>query len=717
MRKSVLFMCALIGMFLTSQAQYPAVTIQQIQTVSGTDLANCIGVSPFDGDTVVTTGVVVTYPDSNSLTDNNSGQIWIRNGFGDFSGLDVIQFFDPSVNGLTSLLPGDSVSITGVITEFGGSGDGETEIIPLDNVPISVLSFGANFAVTQISPCDLNNNNQENQLPTGEKWEGQYVELTDVTVTSVDPFSGGTRVSFVVQDQNGCKVNISDRYIVQRLPSGNPAGSFVAPNVGDQFDYIRGVVSHSPNGCTGSGGRGYELFPTRESDYKLNDSLSCPTTSNLMRNIVTPSSSQSVTVSVDLEDTDGVSSATLYYAVGVGNNNYTMAAMTLTSGTALNGTWEASIPAQSDGSFVKYYICSADINGNSCCNPDVPGGGDPEFYTVRDNGTTIYDVQFVPTSFSNASSGYEGMQVTVEGVVVASAESNNLGFVFIQQENQLAWAGIMLTDNPSLATLTMGQKVIVTGTVRENFGFTRIEQVSSIQTAGTGSINPIQLDPSIFTTYSHSNNEPYEGMIVELRNPTPGSIFVVEENSDAPSNFAEWRLGNSPFDPSTGCRVLTGRVTNSAYSSLAVSYVNDPQWETTDGIMTVPVQVVSQGDAFDWVRGIIAYTFGNFKLLPRNNADFAGGVNVDDGLAHRVVAYPNPVNDIFRVDYTFTGTQENATATVTDLMGRSLKVVALDELSGQADLQLQDLAAGTYILRVASENSGLIKTVKFNKVQ
>lgn len=715
MRKPLLLICALMGLFLTSQAQYPSVTIQQIQTVTPADLANCIGVSAYDGDTVTTTGVVVTYPDSNALTDNNSGQIWIRNGFGPFSGLDVIQFFDPSQNGLTSLAPGDSVSITGVITEFGG-GDGETEIIPLDNVPISVLSFGAAITPTVISPCDLNNSNQENQLPTGEEIEGSYVELQDVTVTNVTPFSGGTRVSFIVEDATGCAVNISDRYIVQRLPNGNPAGSFVAPNIGDKYDYIRGVVAHSPNGCTGSGGRGYEIHPTRVSDYELNDSLSCPTSSGVTRNHVTPTSSQTVTVTANIEDQDGVSSATLWYAVGASNNTYNQVAMTLGSGTMTNGTWTADIPAQGDGSFVKYYICAEDINMNACCNPDI-STNDPLFYTVRDNGTTIYDVQYVPTNFSNATSGYLDMEVTVEGVVVASAESNNLGFVFIQQENQLSWAGIMLTDNPSLATLTMGEKVTVTGTVRENFGFTRIEQVSAIQVNGTGTITPLQLDPSLFTSYSFTDNEPYEGMLVELRNPTPGSIFVVDGNPDAPSNFAEYRLGNDPFDPATGCRVLTGRVTNSAYSSLAVSYVNDPQWETTDGIMTVPVQVVNQGDAFGWVRGIIAYTFGNMKLLPRNNADFSGGVNVDEGLEHRIVAYPNPVSELFRVDYAFNGTQFNATATVTDLMGRTLKVAEMSELEGRLDIDVADLAAGTYILRIASESEGVLKTVKFNKVQ
>ncbi len=710
MRKFLLLFCVLFGFGLSAQAQFPNVTIQQIQDVPAATLGACVDSSSYNGDTVTVTGVVVTHPDSNSLTNTTRAQIWIRNGYGPFSGLDVIQFFDPSQNGMSSLLPGDSVQITGSIVEFGG---GETEIIPVDNANITILGSGANIQASVVQACDLNNSNQENQLPTGEPLEGLYVELQNVTVVSVDPFSGGTRVSFVVQDGNGCRVNISDRFLVQRLPNGNPAGTFVAPAVGAQYDYIRGIVQHSPNGCTGSGGRGYEVQPTRESDYDLNDSLSCPTASNIMRNIITPTSSQAVTVSADIEDLDGVASATLYYAVGVSNNSYTPVSMTLGSGSATNGNWSADIPAQSDGSFVKYYICTSDVNGNSCCFPDVPGSFDPLFYRVRDNGTTIFDVQFVPSSFSNGTSGYLDMEVTVEGVVTASAEANNLGFVFIQQENELAWAGIMCTDNPSLATLQVGQKVNITGTVRENFGFTRIQDVSSVQVNGTGTITPLQLDPSVFTTYDFATNEAYEGMLIELTNPQ-GQIFVVNENADAPSNFAEWRLGTDQFDPSNGTRVLTGRVTSSAYSSLNVSFVNDVQWASTDGIMNVSPVVVSAGDNFDWVRGVIAYTFGNMKILPRNDLDFSGGVSVSDGLGHSIAAYPNPVNDQFNLDYTFSTTQVNATANVYDLMGRNLKQVRLSEVAGKEVIDMQDLSAGAYILQISSDNAGMIKTVKFN---
>jgi predicted extracellular nuclease len=713
MRKFLPLIALLLCMGLTAYAQYPLVTVQDIQTVTPANLTACIEASPIVGDTVRVTGTLVQKPDSAAITDNNSFQFWIRNGYGEFSGLDIIGFFDPNLINVTSLERGDSVEITGVVTEFG---PGESEIVPLDNTPITIIGAGQTILPTVAPVGDMNNSTQICQLPTGERWEGQYIEIQNVTVVSVDPF-GTNRLSFIVQDGSGNRINVTDKFRAQRLPGGNPAGTFVAPNVGDTYAYIRGVITHSPNGCMGGTGRGYELSPTQASDYMINSAA--PGIISVSRNIVTPTSSQVVTVSAQITDnSNNVASAELKYAVGVGNTTYLTVAMTLTSGTNTNGTWSADIPAQADGAFVKYYVCATDDNGNTGCNTAVPTGSDPYFYTVRDNGTTIVDVQFVPSTFNSASSGYVGMDVTVDGVVTASAEATNLGYVFIQEEGQLAWAGIMCTDNPSLATLTVGQKVRVTGTVRESFNFTRIEQISSLQVLGTGTITPLDIDPSTFTTWGIGTSEPYEGMLLNLEHPTVGqTLFVVDANPDAPSNFAEWRVGKDQFNPADGCRVLTGRVTSSTFSSLNVSYVNDPQWATVDGIMNVPVIQVFNGDVVNNITGVMAYTFGNFKLLPRNNADVNMITAVEGGLNVNVKAYPNPVHDQFRLSYDFGSLQSDAQATVYDLMGRPVQHVTLDAMRGETLVDIATLAAGNYIVKVSSSNSGLIDVVKIHKVQ
>lgn len=717
MRKILPLFALLFGLGLAAQAQYPLVSIQDIQNVTPAQLAACVDTSLYNNDTVRVQGVVVTESDQAGFTTATRGQIWIRSGYGPFSGLDVIQFDDPNTNGMANLLQGDSVEITGVVFEFSGA---ETELIPLTGVNINILGSGASIQPTVVSIADLNNTNQENILPTGEQWEGAYIEVQNVTVVSVDPFSGGTRVSFIVQDANGNKLNVTDKFLAQRLPNGNPPGNFVAPNPGDTYGYIRGVLAHSPNGCTGATGRGYELSPYSASDYDLNSAS--PSIISVTRNLVTPTSSQAVTVSANVSDNDGVQTCTLYYAVGTSSTTYTPVTMTLSTGTATSGTWVGDIPAQADGTFVKYYVCATDVSSNTSCNPSVPTQADPLFYRVRDNGTTIFDLQFVPSSFSTDRSGYNGMDVTVEGVVTASAESNNLGFVFIQQENELSHAGIMLTDNAGLATLTVGQKVTVSGTVNENFFFTRLEQVSSINVNGTGTITPLVVDPTIFSDNSTINgpDEAYEGMLITLENPNAsGCLTVVDPNVDAPSNFAEYRMGNDCFTTTSGCRVLAGRVTNTTFSSLNVSYVNDPMWTTQDGTMNVAPFVVSACDNFASVTGVIAYTFSNFKLLPRNNADFAFNgacaAAVDPGYVGEVTAYPNPFQSSFNLNYSFEGVMNNVTASVYDIMGRELKSISLNATSGEAQIDASDLATGNYIVKVTADN-GVIGIVKINKV-
>jgi hypothetical protein len=287
-----------------------------------------------------------------------------------------------------------------------------------------------------------------------------------------------------------------------------------------------------------------------------------------------------------------------------------------------------------------------------------------------------------------------------------------LGYVFIQQENQIGWAGLMLVNNASLATLTVGQKVQVSGTVEESFNFTRLN-VSNVTPMGTGVISPVSLDPSVFTTYDLATNEIYESMLIELKNSASGSpIYVVDQNPDAPSNFAEWRVGSDQFDPSSGSRIISGRQTSSAFSSLNVSAVNDPMWETTDGIMNVPVCVMQLGDQFGAITGIMQYTFGAFKLAPRNNFDFTNGpaclTSVEDIVAGGMIkAYPNPAQTQLNIEYDL---RANAAVALYDVMGRQVAATNLNGLNGTETLDLSQVPAGTYVMVVTGENGVRLHT-------
>ena len=693
MRNVLLTLSLVLLCCATGFAQYPLVTIADIQAPVTT---GCNDTSAYYGDTVRVRGVVIM---DGGLAQTSGGRnVWIQDATNS-NGLDVFGSSGTATtpDDVLDLIAGDSVEITGWIDEYRG----ESEIRPLN---ITIQGSGS-VDTTVVDICDLNDNSQNNLIPTGEQYEGRLIQIDSVWVESVDYFSGGTRVSFVVRNAAGCKMNVSDRFLVQRLPANG--GTFVPPVVGDFYCKIQGVLSHSKNDCPGFTGRGYELYPFDASNYEI--CSAAPSIFNITRTPTAPTSTDSVQICADITDLDGICSATLYYVTGVGGSSYTSVPMSLLSGD----TYCAKIPPQPDGTFVKYYVCAEDCapTPNMACNPDVPGTSDPLFYTVRDAGLTIYDVQFVPSSFSSGASGYEGMDVTVEGVVTASAESDNLGTVFIQEEGAIAWAGLWLVNDASLTTLDVGDKVTVTGTIEENFGFTRMD-VSSVTPSGTGTITPVELAPETFTAYDFSTNEAYEAMLIKLANSTPGdSIYTVDANPDAPSNFAEWRVGSDKFDPANGSLAQSGRQTSSSISSLNVSYVNDATWEVTDGMMNVPVCVATVGDAFSSITGIMYYSFGDFKLLPRNNADFENGpscivIGKDEPFAgSSFSAYPNPATSTLNIAYDLQGNASHLTVTVYDLMGTKVAERSLDGISGVDQINVESLTNGTYLLNVRTADN------------
>ncbi len=702
--KSSLLLTTIMVLCLSGFAQiYDTVTISQIQFVSQQDLGNCVDATPYLGDTVWTHGTVMM---DGGLAQVVSGRnVWLQSGPGPFNGIDLYTIGVPTPvpgDDVLDLSAGDSVEVLGVIITFGN----ETEIAPLE---INVIGFGRTVYVNPVSVGDLNDNQRINLPETGEQWEGQYVEITDVTVTSVDLFAGGSRVSFNASDANGNTINVSDRFIAQRLPANG--GTFVAPNVGTVYDTIRGVIVHSANGCFGANGRGYELFPFRSEDYVVRAGFSAPLISGTTRNPISPSPSQDVNVSATIDDVDGtVTSASLFYAVGVGNPTYFSVPMTA-SGSTYTGTIPST--AFSDGDLVKYYVCATDNDNLTACNPDVGGGvADPLFFFVRDGGlTTIYDVQFAP--FSTDNSGYVNLDVTLRGIVTATSSSNDLGFVYIQQPGENQWAGLPLTQNQSLNALQRGDEVEVSGTIIESFDMTTMI-VQSASTISTGNALPdaIELDPSLFSSYSVAGVEPYESMVVKLVGDNGDPLYVVDENADDPSNFAEYRVGKDPFDPNAGSRVLAGRVTGSAFSSLAFSYINDILFSTDFGIMTVDPCVITVGDSMESLSGIMYHSFGAMKLLPRNNDDAVGykGENCPDGISdlestiesHTLTVYPNPAREQVTLRYDLSS-RVVGQVVLTDMMGRSLATKALEGTVGEISFQTNHLPAGTYLISIRTD--------------
>lgn len=102
-----------------------------------------------------------------------------------------------------------------------------------------------------------------------------------------------------------------------------------------------------------------------------------PTSENLAHFPVVPAAGESPTVSVDLSDPDGVASATLNYRVEGGN----FATVPMSES---NGSWTATIPGQSAGRVVQFYVTATDPLGASSFVPRE-GPESRAMYEVEDN--------------------------------------------------------------------------------------------------------------------------------------------------------------------------------------------------------------------------------------------------------------------------------------------------------------------------------------------
>ena len=297
--------------------------------------------------------------------------------------------------------------------------------------------------------------------------------------------------------------------------------------------------------------------------------------------------------------------------------------------------------------------------------------------------------------------------------MTATAQANDLGFVYMQQTDGNQWSGIQLVEG-DLTSLERGDSVVVTGVVQENFGKTRLSISGSPIVASSGNPlpEPIELDPNFFTQAT-SLTEPYESMLLTFVNPSGGGIYVVNQNPAAPNNFAEYIVGSDPFDPLNGSRIQAGRSSSSNFSSLSFSYINDSSWINNEGLITVPVCIVTTSDTMASLTGIMDYGFGVNKLLPRNNDDVVdySGANCKDGvdgppdaiaegwLGSQMTVFPNPAYERLTISYEFPRMVRGEIELV-DLVGRVVRTKSFKEIAGTTSFQTSSLSQGTYLLRM-----------------
>ncbi|WP_457565773.1 DUF5689 domain-containing protein, partial [Caldithrix abyssi] len=165
-----------------------------------------------------------------------------------------------------------------------------------------------------------------------------------------------------------------------------------------------------------------------------------------------------------------------------------------------------------------------------------------------------------------------GQVVTVEGVVTAVSSRS-----FWIQDADSAWSGVNVFDADAVSQVQLGDRVRLTGVVDEYFGKTEIKDLSAftILSQNEPLPNPISLPTG------QVPQEKYEGVLVTVNNATC-------TNPDL--GYGEWEVD----DGSGPCRV----------DDLIFQFAPE------------------QGKMYI-VTGVVEYSYSNYKIEPRSEADVA----------------------------------------------------------------------------------------------
>lgn len=685
------------GLLLSTEAmaQYPLRSIDSLQFKPQDSLLLGRTLSPRLGDTVRVRGVVMFDPRFSVLRSTHKITYLQDTSAGSWKGIaiQVANVDTNTTNFFNNVQVGNMVEVTGVVGEFGGAtapftGESQLNLIARPTQALGIVAPPAPKVVniSDFSKLEFDTASasmvQRTQVVTGEPYEGMYVEFRRPTIINVSTFANGSRVNWSLRDSLGNEIVVRDASAFFRAPFlSSTANTPPNPNApvfvqqGKKFAYVRGVITETNFATGASTGVRYMLIPLDTND--LGPVLAIPPfVDSIANSPMVPNDNQGVTISAKITDDGTVTSATLYYAVGVNNLNYTAVPMT----AGANNIYTATIPAQANGSFVKYYVRAVDNEGSFYNTQDSLNVR--SIYKVVNGGITrIADIQTSP--FQDGASIYEGKTLTGLGIratIVASAQSNDFSSVVLQQGNA-PFSGIIAFPglNNDLDTRLRGDSILITAArVVETNSVTQLQDVTATWiSSGRPLPAPIAVSFDSIRLNRASHLEQFESMIVRI-----DTCYAINLNPNAPQNFNRF-LVNPDSTATVGIRI---------------------EDESNDIPANFNIDSLVLKQKFNFIRGVLGFGFGNWRILPRNRGDIQGfttsGTFVSVKNAEStatLTVYPNPANSELNLRFETKG--QRSVLRIFDLSGK--KQLELP-ISGQGiineTLSVEGLHDGLYLL-------------------
>jgi len=555
---------------------------------------------------------------------------------------------------------------------------------------------------------------------TGEKYEGMYVEFRNVTVAP----GVSNRHPWTIVDDNGNKMFFRDfSNFFSTQPSGDTLRPWSHPATGTLVNYVRGVII-SANNTDGIFGNNlpYSIVPIYPSDLSLGNAP--PAISNVIKSPGVPTPTDNVTITCTIIDpalkSMSITDAKVIWKAGTGSYNQVQM-------NNVGSVYTGQIPAQPLNTLVQYFIRAQDSLGAVKLYPSDTAKS-KMFYVVKaSDSLSIQEVQYCPNN--GGHSGYEGGFVRgIEGICTAdTSDIRNFSFVgwggtqtspprVIIQNGTGPFSAIWIYSSPA-NIVQRGDKVRVRGNVEYTNGMIRINVAtpSDVQIISTG--NPLP-DVQIMTTQQLANSysmgdtaiKKWESVFVRIN--TPVTVSCVNAGQYAAC------LTQQPM-PDTAFRRNYGEVLVRDLTGV------DGRIELQDGNHNVsngwdtshhPPQktILTRYDTITYVQGILYYSYGNYKIVPRRQTDFGNIIPVSVSYNPVIIGnyslsqnYPNPFNPVTKINFSLP-VNAKVTLKIYDILGREMNVLFNQYTSAGAyivEFNAVNYSSGVYFYRLEAEGN------------
>lgn len=265
----------------------------------------------------------------------------------------------------------------------------------------------------------------------------------------------------------------------------------------------------------------------------------------------------------------------------------------------------------------------------------------------------VFDIQY--SDEESGDSPYLYYLVKTTAIVTATTENG-----YFIQEQSYVWSGIYVYD--PVNSPEVGDEVVIIAEVVEYFGLTELKEVSSFHILTSGNEIPLALPVSTF----NAQQEKYEGVLVQL-------YEAVCVDADVENNFGMWTVNNG-----TGDLLIDDDI-------FAYTPVLDNKYH---------------------MKGIVHYSFDEFKVLPRSAEDISDITGIQDMNIIDFVLYPNPTTGMLTIEIVGS---DNAEVDVLNIQGQVIKTVRLN--NGENNLDISELNQGIYFVKVKTETGQNIRRV------